>query len=289
MFKNGLGCGKTTTLKAILGAYGYNNAEISIVAFSAKAARRTEEVTHYPAQTIHRFLMYDGIQFQFNEKNQKDTQLLIIDEMSMVNTSLFYHLMKAIPNTCKVVMIGDHKQLPPIGAGNLFVDLMKLNHPFKNVQLTKVFRQAQESGIISDANNIREAHMPFEIKESMHVSGEKEDMIYLFKEDKDDIANTIINLYMGYLDKGYTIDDVSIILPRKSNCTLSTNNINKIILNKLISDTTINTVTYGEKIFRIGCKIINTVNDYRKECLNGEKGVLNGETGKLIDICRLLY
>ena len=70
------------------------------------------------------------------------------------------------------------------------------------------------------------------------------------------------------------------------NCTLCTNNINKIILNKLIADNTTNTVTYGEKIFRIGCKVINTVNDYRKECLNGEKGVLNGETGKLTNIYR---
>lgn len=275
-------CGKTTIIKGILDVY--SDKRINIVTLSAKAARRATEITGHSASTIHKFLEYsgEGATFKYNENNNVFSDIIIVDEASMVNTYLIYSLLKAVHPYCKFILVGDFLQLPPIGAGAIFFDLLNIPNNFVSVQLTKVFRQAQMSGIITDANIIRNGIIPFEQIEPKIMHGELNDMFYLFNENVDTLVHQIEYLFMGYINLGYSVEDISVIVPRRDKCKLSTKNINELLLNKLIEDNGTNTILFGDKIFRIGCRVIRTANDYYKECFNGEIGVLNGEIGTLI-------
>ena len=151
------GVGKTTVIKAILNAY--NNMSIGLCSLSAKAANRIKEVTGYPAYTIHRLLGFQGKKFEYNENNPLPYRIIILDEASMANANIQRSLIFAVELGCKIIMVGDDGQLPPIGAGNIFVDLLESD--FKICRLTKIYRQAEKSGIIVDANLIRQGINPF--------------------------------------------------------------------------------------------------------------------------------
>ncbi len=276
--------GKTSVIKGILNVYGHYR--IAMCALSAKAAQRIKEVTEFPAQTIHRLLKFNGLTFQVNNNTPLTEHIIIIDESSMINTSLFYALLRALPNKCKVIIVGDHLQLPPIGSGNVFSDLLnKKNDKFINVQLTNIYRQALESGIVVDANNIRDGVMPFGGVHSQVISGDKKDMRYIFKENPQDIQNLLVAVYLGYIERGLSVDDISIVVPRKDTVVNSCKHINKIILNSLIPSTSSNTLKIGDSEFRVGCRVINTINMYAIEDIYEEEvDAFNGETGKVVSI-----
>lgn len=268
------GTGKTSTLKGIIETY--SDKCISIVTLSAMAARRASEVTGHEASTIHRFLGYgkDGDKFTYNEENNFFSEILIIDESSMVNMSLFYSLLKATPTYSKIIIVGDEKQLPPIGAGATFFDLLNEKNDFHCIKLSNIFRQAQKSGIIMDANTIRDGMMPFENIVPTKVTGELKDMFYIFNENANVLQQSIIDTFLQYVKNGTSLDDISIIVPKKESCRLSTKEINTTIQNALIPSRMDNELIYGDKIFRTGCKMMNTVNNYDKDVLNGEIGTL---------------
>ena len=282
------GCGKTSVIKTILSVY--RNKRIAMCALSAKAAKRMSEVTGMYASTIHKLLsvQFNGEEnsgFQYNSSNPLPYDLIIVDECSMNNIYLLHSLLKAVSKTAKIIFCGDIAQLPSIGTGSVFTDLVQ-NPIFNNHSFTKVYRQSEESFINTHANLIREGIMPFDIESGNMKFGE--DTMYLFRNESEDVRNTAISLYLEFLNRGYDITDVGIICPRKNNCCVSCSSLNNIIQNHLLGNEpqqivlgkaadSENEEDSEQKIFKLGARIINKKNDYKT-------GILNGDTGTVVSI-----
>jgi exodeoxyribonuclease V alpha subunit len=267
------GTGKTSISRAILKIYKNANYRIGACALSAKAAQRITEATGFPASTIHRMLSWQGEGgFTYNHFNPLQYDVILLDEASMVNVPIFYALLSAIREGSRVIICGDDKQLPPIGYGNVFGDLIQKPDIFNVNQLTHVHRQAEKSGILSDANKIREGIYPIKRPELKIVSGELKDMVYMFRDNREALRNLAIKTYLKSIQED-GMDNVVIITPRKQNCINSTVEINKIIQNALISKDT-EYMKYGDKIFKLGAKVIQRKNNYDKNVFNGEIGYI---------------
>lgn len=269
------GAGKTTVVRTILNIYRDANYSIACCALSAKAAKVIEESTGFPASTIHRLLGSNGISnFVYNENNPLPFNVIFIDEGSMINTDIFYRLLSAIRPTTKIIICGDNRQLPPIGYGSTFDDIISTGI-IKIFTFTKVLRQAEQSGILSDANNIRDGINPISKPELKIVTGELKDMTYMFRDDRDMLNSLAIKAYMGAV-KTYGVDDTLIGVPRKSNCVNCTATINEKIQDLLLPDEE-RYISYGTRKYKLGAKIIQRVNNYDKE-------VFNGDIGYIVDI-----
>lgn len=268
-------CGKTSIARTILNIYKEANCSIACCALSAKAVKVIEESTGFQANTIHRLLGSNGLnKFTYNENNPLPYSVLLIDEGSMNSTEIFYHLLCAVRPTTKIIICGDNRQLPPIGYGNTFNDIV-LNNVIKTFTLTKVLRQAEKSGILSDANKIRDGINPIAKPELKIVTGELNDMTYMFRDDRDMINGIAIKSFMGAVKK-YGVDDVLIGVPRKSNCTNCTASLNEKIQDLLLPNET-RCIVYGTRKYKLGAKVIQRTNDY-------EKDVFNGDIGYIVDI-----
>ena len=212
----GAGVGKTSLLRGLIAIY--RNYSIACCALSAKAAQRIFEATGHPATTIHRLLCFDGNKFVHDESNPLNEQVIIVDEASMINTSLFLSLVSAVRRNCKVIICGDDGQLPPIGYGNSFHDLLNLDL-FNSCKLTKIMRQAAKSGIITDAWAVRNNTNPLSRYELKMVRGELKDMTYMFRDNRDTMQKLAIKVCFSALDKcNGNVEDVALIVP----CKLST-------------------------------------------------------------------
>lgn len=267
------GSGKSTVLRAITKIY--RKYSIGCCALSAKAAQRIQEATGHDASTIHKLLCYNPNQgWGFNANNPLPYDVVILDEASMVNIPLFKALLSAVQLGCKVILCGDDGQLPPIGYGNLFHDLLEHNQ-FHSFKLQKIHRQAAKSGIISDAAKIRNNENPLDKPATKVVTGELQDMTYMFRDNREGMRNLAVKLFLKAAEQD-GVDNTIIIMPCKQDRINSTFEINKIIQGKLFPSPK-KYVKIGAKEFRIGDRIIQTVNDY-------EVDVMNGETGYVTDI-----
>lgn len=267
----GAGVGKTSLLRGLIAIYRHYS--IACCALSAKAAQRIFEATGHPATTIHRLLKYNGIEFGYDEKTRLPEDVIIIDEASMINTSLFLSLVSAIKEGAKVIICGDDGQLPPIGYGNAFHDLLNRDLGFACCKLTKIMRQAAKSGIITDAWDIRNNRNPLKQYELKTVRGELLDMTYMFRDNREAMRDLAIKIYFTALEKlSGNVEDIAIIVPCKRNRTNCTEDINRIILNHLIPEGSVDSIKYGSKEFRIGARVIQVVNDYQQDVFNGEMG-----------------
>jgi exodeoxyribonuclease V alpha subunit len=270
------GTGKTTISRALLKIYKNSNKIISASALSAKASQRITEATGFPASTIHRLLGAVGLnEFRYNHYNPLLHDVILADEGSMNNARIMYDLISAIKPGARLIISGDCKQLPPIGFGNVFSDLLELKDQFNVYELTKVHRQAEKSGILTDANMIREGINPIEQPELKIIHGELQDMYYMFRDSRDALNDIAINMYLKSI-KTDGLDDVVIIVPRKKDCINSTSEINMKIQDKLISDKQPYFIK-GVMKFKLGAKVIQRVNNY-------DKNVFNGEIGYIIEI-----
>lgn len=245
---------------------------ISQCSLSAKASRRMVETTGRNATTIHRLLGYKGGGFEHNVANKLNTDVVIADELSMNNISINNSLFQAIPDGSKLILVFDYAQLPPIGSGAVAYDLLE-HSDFTKFKFTKVHRQAEKSGILMDANRIRQNKNPLKKPDAKIVTGELKDMIYMFMGDRTRMRERAIKAYVSAIEK-FGIDNVSIIVPRKKAVTNSTNEINKIIQDLLIERTEGEYIKYGEKEFRVGDKVIQKVNNYDYDVVNGEMGTV---------------
>jgi len=277
------GVGKSSIMRAILIALKKSKIEFDTCALSAMAAKRIEEASGFPSKTIHRTLGSKGdSKFEYNKFNKLPIGALIIDEGSMIGASLFNNLLEAVGDNTIVIISGDHKQLPPIGWGNIFSDLIdKLDECFVN-KLTKPMRQAQESGILVDANVIRENVNPLEENyNSKVIHGNLKDMYYMFRNDRESLFKVAIKTYFSSI-KNDGSDDVVIITPRKQGCNNSSSYINKTIQSILMGKKSDEErIIYGEdKLFYVGDKVIQTVNNYDEEVFNGDTGYVT----KIYDI-----
>lgn len=270
------GSGKSSTVRSILTIYSKAGYQIGCCALSAKAAMVIRESTGFPATTIHRMLGCQGAnKFKYNKDNPLPFNVLFIDEGSMISADIFYLIFQAIKPQTKLIICGDNGQLPPIGYGNIFNDLLDMREYLNSYELTKVMRQAADSGITSDANVIRAGGNPIDKPELKIVTGKLKDMTYMFRDDRDVLNKLAIKAYMGAI-KTYGVDDVLIGVPRKKDCINSTGHINEAIQELLLPDET-RMITYGTRRYKLGAKVIQKVNNY-------EKNVFNGDVGYITDI-----
>ena len=231
------GTGKTSIMRAIVKAYMENNYMITASALSAMAAQRITEATEFPAMTIHRTLGCQGLnEFIYNKDNHLITDVVFLDEGSMVNASLFLHWLEAIGDNTRIIISGDHKQLPPIGFGNVFSDLIEMFDDSVVSKLVKPMRQAEKSGILVDANLIRENINPITEKlQPRIIHGELQDMYYMFRTNRQSLFDIAIKTFLKSVESD-GIDNVVIAVPRRKDCLNSTNEINKVIQEKLLGD-----------------------------------------------------
>ena len=264
------GTGKSSILRGLVKIY--QKYSIAACALSAKAAIRITEATGLQSSTIHRLLGYNKIGFTFNANNKLTQDIIILDEASMVNSEIFYDLISAIQEGSKVIIVGDDGQLPPIGCGNVFHDLLNCND-FACCKLTKILRQSQQSGIISDSAKIRNGENPLIEPKLKITTGVLKDMTYMFRENREGMRELAIKLYMSAIEQD-GLDETIILTPCKQDRINSSFEINSIIQNKLIPQGSATEIKYGQKIFRVGAKVIQRVNDYEKEVFNGEMGYI---------------
>ena len=266
------GTGKTSIMRAIVKAYMENNYMMTASALSAMAAQRITEATEFPAMTIHRTLGCQGLNdFTYNKDNHLITDVAFLDEGSMVNASLFLHWLEAIGDNTRIIISGDHKQLPPIGFGNVFSDLIEMFDESVVSKLVKPMRQAEKSGILVDANKIRENINPISEKlQPRIIHGELQDMYYMFRTNRQSLFNIAIKTFIKSVESD-GIDNVVIAVPRRKDCLNSTNEINRVIQNELLGDV-LESIEGFDTTFKLGAKVMQTVNDYDKNVFNGAIG-----------------
>lgn len=286
----GPGTGKTTTLNAIISLFNQCNLKVALAAPTGRAAQRMSEVTGCEAKTIHRLLEVewdknDNPVFKKNERNLLDCDALIIDELSMVDTLLFEGVMRALPLSCRLIMVGDSDQLPSVGAGNILGDLIA-SEKIPVVQLTEIFRQSMKSLIVTNAHKIVHGDMP----EIRRTDG---DFFFMTCNNKEKIASTIVDLCAKRLPATYDFSvfgDIQVLCPgRKGDLGVTE-------LNKKLQQTLnpsqgkqyeINMPVYT---FRLGDKVMQTKNNYdllwTKDDGSEGSGVFNGDIGVIVDINR---
>ena len=283
----GPGTGKTTTIKGIIKVFEKQNLDIALAAPTGRAAKRMTELTGKEAKTIHRLLEVEWDEddkpvFRRDTKNPLDCNALILDELSMVDISLFASLLDALPLGCRLILVGDSDQLPPVGPGNVLHDLIKAE-VLPVVELNKVFRQAMESKIISNAHKIVTGEMP-------DLKNDGKDFFHMERTSPFLTAETVADLCATRLKNAYGWDplsDIQVICPSKKGET-GTINLNKILQNLLNPrDNKKQEIIIAGQLFREGDKIMQTKNNYNIEWESEDEkgtGIFNGDIGILEEI-----
>ena len=262
----GPGTGKTTTTLAIIKIFQKLNAKVLLAAPTGRAAKRMSETTGMEAKTIHRLLEYKPPEgYKKTAESPLECDVLIIDETSMVDIILMYNLLKAVSNDTVVVLVGDVDQLPSVGAGNTLKDI--INSEIVNVvKLTRIFRQAQGSAIITSAHRINKGEMP-NLK-----GGSKSDFFFIEEEDPLKVVETIKELCSKRLPNYYKIDpvtDIQVLCPMQRGET-GAFNLNKVLQETLNPNDV--SVKYGGTVFRLKDKVMQIKNNYDKNVFNGDIG-----------------
>ena len=288
----GPGTGKTTTINAIIRYFEGEGAEIRLAAPTGRAAKRMTEATGYEAQTIHRLLELSGmpeddregqpIHFERNAENPLETDVIIIDEMSMVDIHLIHSLLMAVMAGTRLILVGDENQLPSVGPGNVLKDIIDSGQ-FSVVKLTKVFRQAGESGIVVNAHKINAG-------QQVALDNSTGDFLYIERENAQMALNATIGLLKtklpGYV--GAKEQDIQVLTPMR-NGILGVNSLNE-QLQKFINPPS---PDKSEKeiagtIFREGDKVMQVKNNYQlsweQRSASGRifdtgSGIFNGDMG----------
>ena len=289
----GPGTGKTTTITTMIKLFENEGYDIFLGAPTGRAAKRMSEATGYEARTIHRMLEVTGnisdeddtasfARFERNETNPLECDVIIIDEMSMVDVSLMYALLKAISPGTRLILVGDEHQLPSVGPGNVLKDILA-SSKFTSVTLEKIFRQAQESDIVMNAHKIHQG-------EHVALDNQSKDFFFLKREDADTIIKVMLTLIRDklpkYVDAG--INDIQVLTPTRKGL-IGVERLNGILQNFLNPPAPSKKEWNGDtRTFREGDKVMQIRNDYQLEWevtgnynITVEKGlgVFNGDVG----------
>ncbi len=268
----GPGTGKTTIIKAIIDAFHSVDAKILLAAPTGRAAKRMSEATNREAKTIHRLLEFnpgeDG--FARNEDNPLACSLLIIDEASMMDIFLFYHLLKATPLGATMIFVGDVHQLPSVGPGNVLNDIIA-SQGLPVVELTEIFRQSSHSKIVYNAHLINKGQVP-----NLESSKERlSDFYFIHAKDPESVANLIVSLVTERVPQrfGYdAVNDIQVLVPMHRG-EAGSENLNKRLQEVLIASNA-PSIQRGKKVFRLGDKVMQTRNNYEKDVFNGDIGTV---------------
>ncbi|MCR5813143.1 MAG: ATP-dependent RecD-like DNA helicase [Desulfovibrio sp.] len=266
----GPGTGKSTILHVILTIYGAISQRILLAAPTGRAAKRMTEVTGIEAKTIHRLLSYDFKKcgFKKNEEDPLDCDLLVLDEVSMVDLLLFYHLLKALPQNAKFIVVGDTNQLPSVGAGAVLHDLIQ-SGVVPVVCLTEIFRQSKQSSIISNAHKIIHGQNLF------FPNSEKDDMFFMEESDPEKVLETIVGLVKTRLPRKYgwhPVNQIQVLTPMNRGA-MGTQRLNEALQEALNPHG--QAITRGGRVFRLGDKVMQIRNNYDKEVFNGDIGCIS--------------
>lgn len=295
LLSGGPGTGKTTTINTIIHYFEREGMDILLAAPTGRAAKRMTEATGYEAKTIHRLLELNGmaqeskkgVSFERNEENPLETDVLIIDEMSMVDIHLFQSLLKAVMVGTRLVLVGDMNQLPSVGPGQVLKDLID-SKAFPVVMLEKIFRQAGESDIVVNAHRIHRG-------EQIRADNKSRDFFFLERNDVNVIYKHMVQLITEKLPKYVKAGmyDIQVLTPmRKGNLGVET--LNR-ILQQYMNPPQQEKKEYmhGETLFREGDKIMQIKNNYQLEWevagrygipVDKGLGVFNGDMGRILEI-----
>lgn len=265
----GPGTGKTTIIKALVAHAERHNATVLLAAPTGRAAWRLSESTHRDASTIHRLLEYDARERAFlrDRVSPLEADLIIIDESSMLDQYLGCCLMRAIAPGTQVIFVGDADQLPPVGAGEVFAELIRSNI-IPTANLNRVFRQGEASSIIVAAHDVREGRLP---NIPSHPQGE---YFFIRRDDPEEALRTVVSVVTDRMPKAFGLDpvtDIQILSPTHRG-KLGNQTINAAIQEKLSKKGPY--VTVGHQAFYIGEKVMQTRNNYDLEVFNGDVGVI---------------
>lgn len=283
----GPGTGKTTTINTIIRYFELEGLEIFLAAPTGRAAKRMSETTGFEARTVHRMLELNGGAegsggFERDESNPLEADVIIVDEMSMVDISLMYSLLKAISVGTRLILVGDVNQLPSVGPGSVLRDIIQ-SHACNVVMLTKIFRQASTSDIIVNAHKINHG-------EEVILDNKSMDFFFLKRYDADVIINVVLQLIKQKLPKfvDATPYDIQVLTPMRKGL-LGVERMNGILqryMNPPANDKV--EKEYGSTVFREGDKVMQTKNNYQlaweirtKFGLTVDKGlgIFNGDMG----------
>ena len=261
----GPGTGKTTTTLGIIAALESLGQSILLAAPTGRAAKRMSEATGKEAKTIHRLLEYNPAEgYGRNDENPLQGGVLIVDESSMIDVILMNSLMKAVPSHMKVILVGDIDQLPSVGAGNVLRDIID-SDVVPVVRLTRIFRQAQSSRIITNAHKINQGVFP-DIS-----NGKDADFFFIKQEDPELAAKEIVNIVKNRIPKAYhySTNDIQVLAPMQRSVVGATNL--NIILQEAINPEG-DSLSRGGFKYRKGDRIMQIRNNYDKEVFNGDIG-----------------
>lgn len=295
ILSGGPGTGKTTTINMIIRYFEAKGMDIMLAAPTGRAAKRMTEATGFEAKTIHRLLELNGsfledrkkARFEKNEENPLEADVIIIDEMSMVDTHLFYALLKAVPMGSRLILVGDVNQLPSVGPGQVLRDLME-SEAYALVVLQKIFRQATESDIVVNAHKINRG-------EQILLENKSRDFFFLKRDRIEVIYKHMIQLILeklpSYVDTSPM--QIQVLTPMRKGA-LGVEGLNKVLqqyLNPPSSDKKEHEM--GDMLFRTGDKVMQTKNNYQLEWevvsrynipIDKGTGIFNGDMGEIVEI-----
>ena len=285
----GPGTGKTTTLRGILDLFEQMRLKTFLAAPTGRAAKRLTELTGRDASTIHRLLEVDvspetgDMIFVHNARNPLSCDAVIVDESSMVDLLLMYDLVQALPEKCRLILVGDPDQLPSVGAGNVFSDLIR-SERIPTVRLTEIFRQARESLIVMNAHRVNRGELP-ELREK------KKDFFFLQRNSDEAVCQTVTELCARRLPQnmGFRPEDIQVLTPTRKGET-GTRALNRLLqqaLNPPAEDK--HEKRHGELIFREGDRVMQIRNNYdiiwnRVGGAGMGSGIFNGDVGTVESI-----
>ena len=285
----GPGTGKTTIVNGILSLYDQMGLTCALAAPTGRAAKRMTEVTGHDASTIHRLLEAEldphtgQLSFSRNESNPLKAHAVIVDEMSMVDIQLLYSLLQAIADRTRLILVGDPDQLPPVGPGFPFSDMLR-SGKLPGIRLTEIFRQAQQSLIVMNAHRVNSGQMP-------ELNNVKSDFFFLNTKTEEAVAQTIVGLCATRLPKNMGIQpwEIQVLSPTKKG-SAGTAHLNMLLqqnLNPPAPDK--KERKYGDTCFREGDRVMQVRNNYdilwkKTDGSMVGSGIFNGDVGTVLSI-----
>lgn len=281
----GPGTGKTTVIKGILSILKAQGLKIRLAAPTGRAAKRLSETTGQKALTIHRLLeannlaQDDNLQLGFSKDidDQLDADVIILDEVSMVDIVLMHHFLNAVPDGCRIILVGDTDQLPAVGPGSVLKDIIR-SQKVPAIRLDEIFRQAQTSMIIQNAHIINAGRLP-------DLRKQYSDFVFYELNDDTSITQKILDLCTKDLPhEGFDVlKDVQILSPmHRFLCGVE--NLNLMLQEQLNPKKNQDELKYSSQTFRVGDKVMHIRNNYQKNVFNGDIGFIQDVNNKKLTV-----